>query len=262
MRLRILSILLALVPVAFAAGCSDTTEGIRTGTVRVRMTDSPAAVDRVDLVIDEVSIRHASVADSESGWEVLSTDSTAVNLLDLQNATFMTLAEAKVPAGTYDEVRLKLRPGSTITVDGATHPLVVPSGMTSGLKLKGPFEVRPGTTLELLIDFDAERSIVVTGTGQYMLKPVVRILSSDLAGQIRGQVSPDDVSTRVTALAGADTLQSTTTSAGSFVLGALPTGVYAVRFDPTPGWRDTTLSGVTVTAGTSVDLGTMVLTHE
>jgi len=255
---------LALLPLALLAGCSnnDNSTNPTTGTMRVRMTDAPAEVQAVNLVVTEVSARVAEgQPDSLSGWQVLSTGSKTYNLMNLQNGTFTTIGEAKIPAGTYTQIRLKLGAGSTITVDGTTYPLTVPSGLQSGLKLNGSFLVPSGGTADLAMDFDASRSILQTGAGQYMLKPVIRVMSTSTAGAIRGTVVPSTVSTTIYATQGADTVSTAlTNTSGAFMLSVLAPGTYNLGFHPTAGYRDTTVANVLVTAGQTAVVDTMRLT--
>jgi len=263
MRLiRTLAVSLALV--AFF-GCSShvSSPGGSMGEVRVRLTDAPGDFEHVNLVIREVAV-HRSGADSTGGWEVLAHDSSATyDLIALRNGVFAGLGSGLVPAGHYTQVRLKLGDGSTVVVDGVSHPLVVPSGLQTGFKLIGEFDVPAGGLVDLLIDFDAARSVHLTGSGRYMLKPTARVMAVSTAGAITGHVSPDSVVTGVVAISGPDTLQSTVTSAGgNFLLGSLPAGSYTVAFHPAAGWRDTSLTGVAVTAGNTTNVGEVTLTPQ
>jgi len=256
--------LLALLPLALLAGCSNNNNETSptTGTMCVRMTDAPAAVQAVNLVVTEVSARVAEgQPDSLSGWQVLSSGSKTVNLLTLQNGTFTTIGEARIPTGTYTQVRLKLGAGSTVTVDGTTYPLTVPSGEQSGLKLNGTFLVTSGGTTDVVLDFDASRSIIQTGAGQYMLQPVIRLMSSASAGAIRGVVQPSSATTSIYATQGVDTVATALTNTnGAFMMSVLNPGTYQVRFHPQTGFRDTTLTNVVVSAGQTAVVDTMRLT--
>ena len=250
---------------AFTAfGCSDDDEstGPKFGTIQMHMTDAPAEVDAINLVIREVSI-HRGDGEDEGGWEVLRTDTLDVDLLELRNGVFLTLADAEVPAGTYTQIRLKLDEGSTIVVDGVTHPLVVPSGLQSGYKLVGNFTVPADGLLDLALDFDASRSVLLTGSGTWILKPTVRVMPISMAGAIKGRVLPENVTTTVYAIQAADTIGSAITlDDGRFQVSVLPAGTYSVAFDPEGAYFDTTLTSVNVTAGSATDVGDVQLTPQ
>jgi hypothetical protein len=264
-------LLLALVPLAFLAGCSGSSNmNPANGTMRVHLTDKPGSrnIEAVNLVVTEVSVRTeemASGSDSDSvstsgGWQVLSSTTNTYDLMKLQNGVFATIGQGSLPAGMYTQIRLKLGAGSNVVVDGTTLPLKVPSGMQSGLKLIGNFDVPPGGTTDIGLDFDASRSLHETGNGQWMLKPVVKAFTMTAAGAIHGTVLPDSVATSVYAIQPPDTLGSTQTGAGGqFTISMLSPGSYSVAFHPAAGFRDTTINNVMVTAGATAEVDTVRL---
>ena len=86
---------LALV-LATVAGCSDKNNnqlGTAQGTLRMELTDAPAAFDAVRLVVREVAARRAG-SDTTSGWEVLRTDSAT-----FQQWTFVSPSSPAFPGG-------------------------------------------------------------------------------------------------------------------------------------------------------------------
>jgi hypothetical protein len=118
-------------------------------------------------------------ADAEEGWTSVGTEAATYDLLTLQDSVTALLGETLLEAGTISQIRLVLdaeNPGSVV-VDGQSYPLTVPSGSESGLKLSGDIELASGTTTTVVLDFDAEQSIVATGNGEYKLKPVLSISS-------------------------------------------------------------------------------------
>ena len=255
----------ALLAIFALAGCSkDNTETApSTGTVVVHMTDAPAVdnVQAVNLVVTQVSIKQGT-DENDTGWEVLASDSEAVNLLTLQNGVFTTLATGRVASGTYSQIRLKLGAGSTVVVNGQTYPLTVPSGMQSGLKIVGPFTVPGGGGVDLALDFDASRSIIQTGNGTYILKPVVHVLPMSQAGSIKGRVLPTTATTSVYAMMANDTLGTAVTGTdGRFMLSVLSAGTYQVHLDAPAAYRDSTITNVVVTSAHTTDLGDITLTQ-
>jgi len=150
-----------------------------------------------------------------------------------------------------------------VVVDGTTYPLTVPSGMQSGYKLVGEFDVPDGGGVELTLDFDAARSIHRTGNGRYMLKPTVRVIVNhvDTTGDIIGHLLPEGVAATVYAISGPDTVQTAVAGAdGRFDLAALLAGTYSVAVHPDTAYRDTTIEGVIVNAGATTDVGDVELT--
>ena len=259
------TILPGLVLALVVFGCSKHATGPGIGTISLRMTDDPADFQEVNLSITQVSAHLEGTggeSDSTDGWQVLRTEPLNVDLLTLRNGVFTTLAIAQVPAGHYTQIRLKLAPGSNVVVDGITHPLTVPSGLQSGYKLVGDFDVPAGGLIGLTLDFDAARSIVLTGSGTYLLKPTARVIATITSGSITGHVLPDSVSTAVYAIQAADTIGSAQTSGGNFTVSALPSGTYSLAFHPATAYRDTTLAGVVVNPGATTNVGTVQLTPQ
>ena len=52
------------------------------------------------------------------------------------------------------------------------------------------------------------RSIMVTGNGQYKLKPVLRTFTLTESGAIRGNIQPQEAEATVYAIAGTDSLSA------------------------------------------------------
>ncbi len=78
------------------------------------------------------------------------------------------------PYGNVKEIRLILGLNNTIKINNVVYPLTIASGEESGLKIKankGLFSPNEVT----IIGFDAELSIYQNGTGDYRLKPVIKL---------------------------------------------------------------------------------------
>lgn len=138
---------------------------------KVRLTDNPIDADQVNVDIEEVRVNYA---DDSSGWVSLATNAGIYDLLGLQNGVDTLLAADSIPTGVLKEIRLVLGNDNTIMVDSVVYPLTIPSGSSSGLKLKLQKSLHPHSD-SLVIDFDAALSVHQTGTGEYQLRPVLRI---------------------------------------------------------------------------------------
>lgn len=263
--MRKLLALAFLAALLVSAGCSSRNPVSDTqGTVRLQMTDAPGPYDAVNLVVNQVaihrgvpdSLEQGGMADSTSGWEILSTQPATYDLMKLRNGVFATLGQALVPAGHYTQIRLKLGAGSNVVVSGVIYPLTVPSGMQSGYKLVGGFDVPASGLVDLALDFDAARSIHQTGNGRYMLKPTCRVMPFSTAGAIAGRILPDSLPASVYAIMGADTVASGAPgSGGAFRLTPLGAGTYTVAIHPAAPYADTSLAGVVVSPEQTTDLG-------
>ncbi len=232
------------------------------GTLVVRLTDSPAAYDAVNIAVDSVRV-HISSADTASGWYTISRTPAMYDLLQFMGGKDTIIAEGSIPAGYYSQLRLFIGEGSNVVVDGIPHPLVIPSGSQSGLKLNIQATISAGVAYVLMLDFDANRSIVVTGNGRYMLKPVIKTVALAISGSMSGFVSPAATHPTVWAIAGMDTSSTFADTAGFFRFKFLLPATYMVTIVPADtAYRDTTLTNVQVVAGLNTNVGTVVLHHK
>ncbi len=160
---------LAMVLVLFTACNKDKGEG----SMRVRMTDDPGDYLQVNVDVREVEVHY----DNGNGWVSLPTNDSIYNLLDLQNNVNVILAPtSQMPVGNVSQMRLKLGPNNSIMLnDSTTLPLTVPSGEQSGLKININQYIAANSTVDILLDFDAGKSILLTGNGEYKLKPVIHV---------------------------------------------------------------------------------------
>jgi hypothetical protein len=225
--------------------------------LRILLTDAPAGYEAVSITFSEVS------AHINNRWIVLNDQTQKINLLEWNNGETFILGQADVEAGKYTQIRLKIVEAE-VTLDGQTYPLSVPSGAQSGLKLLANFEIVAGSTYDLVLDFDAERSVVITGTSGdpdgYILKPTVRVAAMALTGSISGTVTnPTDLPVAY-ALVGTDTVTSTPVDGdtGFFRLAFLPPDDYTVSISDTTN-KSFSKSDVTVTVGQDNSLGQVTL---
>jgi hypothetical protein len=142
-----------------------------TTDLRIRLTDNPYNATEVNVDIQQVRV---NFNDDSTGWVNLDTRAGIYNLLDFQNGIDTLIAQTTVPTGTVKEVRFVLGTQNSIKIDNAVYPLTIPSGSESGLKIKLSKKLNAHVD-SLVIDFDAALSILQTGTGDYKLKPVLKI---------------------------------------------------------------------------------------
>jgi hypothetical protein len=143
-----------------------------TTDLRIHLTDNPYNATEVNVDIREVSVKFDD--GNDEGWISLDTRQGVYNLLDFQNGIDTTIAQAVVPTDRVKEVRFVLGDDNSITIDNINYPLTIPSGSESGLKIKLNKQLNAGLD-SLIIDFDAALSILQEGTGDYKLRPVLKI---------------------------------------------------------------------------------------
>ena len=98
-----------------------------------------------------------------------------------------------LPAGRYVWIRLMVDTAGTrdsyIVVGGVEHEFRIPSGDETGLKLNRGFNVPAGGSADFTIDFDLRKSVHLTGTGEYLLRPTLRLADNAVTGAIAGTVN-------------------------------------------------------------------------
>jgi len=241
--------------------CSDSTSPeTGQGQVKITMVDAPAGFDKVNIVVTRIEVHKADTGSNDS-WFVINNTAATYDLLLLRNGASVVLGDHPLDAGHYTQIRLIIGTGSNVVVDGITYPLEIPSGQQTGVKLNHSFDIQDGLLYELLLDFDAERSIVLTGNGQYKLKPVIRVTPVVISGSISGKINPVSAAGFVYAISGTDTsLTIAEPIAGSFMLMGLLERTYRVEvFSADPAYNDTTITNVIVVAQQNTNLGTINL---
>lgn len=247
---------LSLAFVVAACSKSDNPDGSN-ARLQIYLTDDPGDYEAVIIDVQDVQINVTN--DADNGWQSLAGVHTgSYDLLTLVNDQDTLLAEAEIPSGRIHQLRLVLGTENFVKINGELIPLTTPSAQQSGLKLNFQQDVQAGLLYKVTLDFDVAKSIVETGSGKFMLKPVIRGILESVGGSIKGVVSPADVPTLVMALNGTDTVATTFTGllTGGYILKGLPAATYSLYFKPgNVALGDTTLTGITVNTGavTTVD---------
>lgn len=252
-----------IVVTMMSAGCkksettsdsSNTTSGQAT-QFNLRMTDAPGDYDEVNI-----DIIGAEVHSDVNGWVPLKINAGIYNLLEFVNKKDTLIASGQVAVGKVSQIRLILGENNTVVIDSIPYKLTTPSAQQSGLKLQVNAELVSGVAYEMLIDFDADKSIVKTGNGKFMLKPVIRVISSAIDGGIEGIVMPLAAQPTIYAIYGTDTFSTAAdATTGGFFIGGLQTGSYKVVIAPKSPYTDTAFTGVSVNKGAITNMGTITV---
>ena len=238
--------------------CSKTTSSKKEGYLKLYLTDTPTDFDQVNIAVSEIWI-HAAGDDTLPNWIMLDSTEATYDLLELRNGVLALMDSSQLPAGHYTQLRLKVTDGSNVVVDSEPYDLEIPSGYKSGIKLNHQFTIEEGRLYELTLDFDAEKSIIQKGTGEYQLKPVIRVIAQATSGEIEGSTEPRLA--QVLAIVDPDTTaQTSTDTTGYFKLIGLAAGLYDVTIVPDDTtYADTTIVDVSVVAGSTTNLGLIQL---
>lgn len=230
-------------------------------SLKVMLIDAPAAYDAVNVDIREIRV-HVEDNGNDSGWVSLAGIQPGVyNLLDFRNGLDTVLATGSVPAGTISQIRLILGPDNSVVVNGVSNPLKTPSAQQSGLKLQVHQTLKAGLVYEFWLDFDADKSVVATGSGEYNLKPVIKVFTKKTTGSIEGIISPPAAYPYILAYNAAGDSASTRADStnGYFLIRGLVPGTYSVQFDPVSPYSSKTATGLQVAAGVISTMGQIVI---
>jgi hypothetical protein len=206
-----------------------------------------------------VDIQGIEVTGSGGDSVLLSTKTGVYNLLNFSNGLSTLLATGDVKAGTISQIRLILGTNNSVMVDSVVYPLSTPSSMQSGLKLQIHQTFEAGVTYSILLDFDANQSIVLQGNSTYQLKPVIRTIDTAVTGSIKGSVTPIGAIATITASSNGVTYSSVTNANGEFLIAGLPAGTYAITVTPVLPLFPVTENGKTVSIGISTNIGIIAL---
>ncbi len=256
LRLLFWALYLSLAFFAFSSCNKD-----KNSRLTVYLTDAPANYDAVNIDIVRMEIK-ATTDQGENGWQELPLNAGVYNLLDFTNGLDTILSTVELPAGKVSQLRLILGNNNTIVVSGTTLPLPLetPSAQQSGLKFNIHADLVEGVNYKLWIDFDAARSIVVTGANQYKLKPVLRTFTEATSGSIKGNAQPPAAQAILYAIAGSDSLSAIPDPVtGNYLIRGVPAGTWKVVADGNNGYQDQEVNNVSVTLGQVTTLDTITL---
>jgi hypothetical protein len=126
------------------------------------------------------------------------------------------------------------------------------------LKLQIHQTFEAGVSYTILLDFDANQSVVLQGNGEYQLKPVVRTITAAVSGSIKGSISPISIGTVIAATSNGVSYSTTANSNGYFMIAGLPAGTYEITVTPVLPLQPITITGQTVVVGATTDLGIII----
>lgn len=243
---KLLTGLMGFLLAVVVAGCGGDGGGsTQPGVLGVSITDAPACgFDAVNVTVSKVQVHQSdNASENAAGWtDITLNPPRKINLLDLNDPTqpnraLESLGETPLKPGQYTQLRLVLVPNSggppfANSVVLSTQPnneiaLDTPSAVQSGIKLIHQFTVGSGQRVDLLLDFDACKSIVQTGNGTYKLKPVIKVIPFVLNG-IEGFVD--------TNLLGSNVVVSAQMNNGEIVRATVPNTAgkfFLAHLDPT-----------------------------
>ena len=248
-------ILLSILAISLGfTSCKKNQSG--TTQVNLKMTDAPGDFDAIILNIKEVEVK------TSGGTALLAVKGGAFDILKFRNGRDTLIASENIATGTLKEIRLILEPtGNVVIIKGVRYELKTPSGQSSGVKIKVQEELVDGVAYTLLLDFDAAKSVVNTGNGKYILKPVIRAIPNAVSGAITGTVTPLASAPLIYAISGVDTVGTIIDATGKFYFNGITAGTYKINFETSSPYVSKSLNNVTVTTGSVTNVGAVNLVN-
>lgn len=187
MRSTIACVMAAVITMA---ACGDSATGpSSTARLTVMLKDTPFSDAKSLLVtFSEVSVHRA---DGDEWVTVPFSGGATGRTCDLKKLTTAqdVLGTGPLSTGRYTMVRLTVASAAlyfdNAAAGSACAPTIAaPAGRTSAVeipsgvvRLNRTFEVATDSTTTMLLDFDGDRSVRETGTGRYMMTPVITVVS-------------------------------------------------------------------------------------
>jgi len=213
MKKNFIIILVLIFLLILISGCinilptlEDDSIALGKGILKIYLTDSSGDYKAGDdenysavyITISKIEVHLAGENGEDEGeWIWVAGEESSYELIEELTDNSILLSEVELTPGKYTQIRLFvdgvfviIEAGSSkvdeksdseinkeVIVEPTSVNVEIPSNLQTGLKLIHPFEIIENGTTELIIDFDAEKSIVKTGNGSYKLKPVIKIVT-------------------------------------------------------------------------------------
>ena len=138
------------------------------GILEVRVTDAPTHnVSAVNITVSNIEVHKT---EGETEWLSVIKGDKSFDLLKLRGVEEV-LGSKEIETGNYTQIRMDVK-DVIVTIDGEQQNAVLPSGK---LKLLCSFEIERDKTTVLTLDFDANKSVVITGSDKVIFKPVIKL---------------------------------------------------------------------------------------
>lgn len=149
---------------------------VSTGILEMRVIDAPPKRDVSSIVVTISNIQVQQNSDEpEEEWLPVIEGPVSFDLIYLKEQGIEgLLGNTELDTGDYNQIKMDVTLDEAV-IDGETvnEGIIFPSEV---LKIVGAFYVEENITTLLVFDFDAEKSLVFTGEGKVMFKPVVKLI--------------------------------------------------------------------------------------
>ncbi|HEU4402818.1 MAG TPA: DUF4382 domain-containing protein [Candidatus Polarisedimenticolia bacterium] len=148
------------------------------GQIQIHLTDAPidlSNVSNVDVTITGVRVYPGveEMNGTDTAPIVVTSHPQTFNLMSLTGGATTLLASSALPAGFYQRIRLDISAARLVFTDGTPNADLKIDSNKVDIPIR--FEVKASDTTSVTLDFKADASVQVnaTGSGEYILRPVV-----------------------------------------------------------------------------------------
>lgn len=252
--------MLALVFVFGLTACNKDKDG-PDGSFKVRMTDSPAEYEALDVEIAKVE-----AYSSTTGWVTLSSQAQMVNVASLTNGAEAELAfMSEVEASNYTKLKITFGTSNRVTLfanastGGSSGSLLFDLAFAGSREVEVEINEQVGAdaAANVLLDFDVASSVIQLGN-DYLLNPTIRVIhdtETGAKGQVKGAAHAF-----VKFSNGANQYSAYVDAQGRFLMRGMTPGTYDMEIDPAnpnddPALQPIRVSGVVIARGEIKNVG-------
>lgn len=144
------------------------------GSLTVSLKDGPADYQEVNVEIESVEVYLEGL--HNPGWFKLSTNKGTYNLLQFQESTILLGQSARLPSGRVSQIRITFGSNNTLKTNDTFHSLrlpVQPGEKKYSVVVPAGFQLNSNNALNLVVDIDAERSVIKKSATDFLLDPIV-----------------------------------------------------------------------------------------
>lgn len=248
--------------VIVAASCTNDNTNGPVGTLSLKLSDAPMHYGQfmsASVIIDKIEIGNST--DVNSMMTIMNTP-MKYNLLELVNGLTATMANAEIPVGNYNLMRLyisstemKMLNGTSFTYNMNQHGYSGSGMMQNGMMLNNqnrsidiplnhPITISDGNMSEFLCDIDVDQSFMLQGVNYdnnmmmmnmsgFTFMPTMRFVDMSTSGTISGTVkdAQENLPNATISLMQNGTIYTRTHSNanGNYALIGIPEGAYTIK---------------------------------
>ncbi|MBO9730069.1 MAG: DUF4382 domain-containing protein [Chitinophaga sp.] len=196
--------------------------------------------------------------DSCQVWDSLGIHPGIYDLLTLRNGADTLLAGGHVHKGIMKRIRITIGDQNSLVKDGVTYPLRSVSGQSKIIVRvrHDEWDQLSSDDLQLWLDFDIQRSIIDVRNGHFVLRPYINVFTILKMGSLSGRVTPWEAYPVISVYNNNnDTLYALPWRDGNYKVRGLKVGNWNVFVNASNGYKDTTITNVSIQRGKDTRVG-------